>query len=288
MHARVAQVEAGDLPGRQPAVPRRLARPHPADHLHLTRAAPAEPTGSMLAPCSRLGHPAAVDDHVGAAGGRAEGPQHLVAGLALERAVAHVDRAAGVLAGDRSPGSTRRRVEPGGGQHRRQRHRRGAVVGVEPLVALLLRPRSGGTATSRGGSTSTATTAARRRAPSQRGVTSRLSTWPRYATYIGSPMTDLPAPRLLDRFGRAGRDLRVSVTDRCNLRCTYCMPAEGLRLAAQARDAHRRRDRAAGQRHGRRSASPRSGSPAASRCCAAAWSTSCAGSPRSSPGRGSR
>ncbi|HET7761331.1 MAG TPA: GTP 3',8-cyclase MoaA [Phycicoccus sp.] len=41
-------------------------------------------------------------------------------------------------------------------------------------------------------------------------------------------MTDLPAPRLLDRFGRTGRDLRVSVTDRCNLRCTYCMPAEGL------------------------------------------------------------
>ncbi len=41
-------------------------------------------------------------------------------------------------------------------------------------------------------------------------------------------MTDLPTPRLLDRFGRIGRDLRVSVTDRCNLRCTYCMPAEGL------------------------------------------------------------
>ena len=41
-------------------------------------------------------------------------------------------------------------------------------------------------------------------------------------------MTDLPEPRLLDRFGRIGRDLRVSVTDRCNLRCTYCMPAEGL------------------------------------------------------------
>jgi cyclic pyranopterin phosphate synthase len=29
-----------------------------------------------------------------------------------------------------------------------------------------------------------------------------------------------------DRLGRALRDLRVSVTDRCNLRCTYCMPAE--------------------------------------------------------------
>jgi cyclic pyranopterin phosphate synthase len=33
---------------------------------------------------------------------------------------------------------------------------------------------------------------------------------------------------LPDQFGRAARDLRVSVTDRCNLRCTYCMPAEGL------------------------------------------------------------
>ena len=33
---------------------------------------------------------------------------------------------------------------------------------------------------------------------------------------------------LADQFGRVARDLRVSVTDRCNLRCTYCMPAEGL------------------------------------------------------------
>ncbi|AUG76501.1 cyclic pyranopterin phosphate synthase [Kitasatospora sp. MMS16-BH015] len=36
-----------------------------------------------------------------------------------------------------------------------------------------------------------------------------------------------PAP-LVDRFGRVHTDLRVSLTDRCNLRCTYCMPAEGL------------------------------------------------------------
>src|SRR5215212_11898754 len=33
-------------------------------------------------------------------------------------------------------------------------------------------------------------------------------------------------PGLLDRFGRALRDLRISVTDRCNFRCTYCMPKE--------------------------------------------------------------
>jgi cyclic pyranopterin phosphate synthase len=33
---------------------------------------------------------------------------------------------------------------------------------------------------------------------------------------------------LSDSFGRVATDLRVSVTDRCNLRCAYCMPAEGL------------------------------------------------------------
>lgn len=36
-------------------------------------------------------------------------------------------------------------------------------------------------------------------------------------------MTDL-----VDSYGRTARDLRVSLTDRCNLRCAYCMPAEGL------------------------------------------------------------
>jgi len=33
---------------------------------------------------------------------------------------------------------------------------------------------------------------------------------------------------MLDTFGRSATDLRVSLTDRCNLRCTYCMPARGL------------------------------------------------------------
>lgn len=41
--------------------------------------------------------------------------------------------------------------------------------------------------------------------------------------------------RLLDRFGRAARDLRVSVTEKCSLRCTYCMPAEGLPAIARSR-----------------------------------------------------
>ena len=39
----------------------------------------------------------------------------------------------------------------------------------------------------------------------------------------------MPNTRTLDdQYGRTARDLRVSLTDRCNLRCTYCMPAEGL------------------------------------------------------------
>src|SRR5690606_2308106 len=33
-------------------------------------------------------------------------------------------------------------------------------------------------------------------------------------------------PAIQDAFGRPLRDLRISVTDRCNFRCTYCMPAE--------------------------------------------------------------
>ncbi len=33
---------------------------------------------------------------------------------------------------------------------------------------------------------------------------------------------------LVDSFGRVHRDLRISLTDRCSLRCTYCMPAEGI------------------------------------------------------------
>jgi cyclic pyranopterin phosphate synthase len=33
---------------------------------------------------------------------------------------------------------------------------------------------------------------------------------------------------LTDTHGRTVRDLRLSITDRCNLRCVYCMPAEGM------------------------------------------------------------
>ena len=34
---------------------------------------------------------------------------------------------------------------------------------------------------------------------------------------------------LRDSYGRVADDLRISITDRCNFRCIYCMPAEGLK-----------------------------------------------------------
>src|SRR5205807_8206903 len=42
------------------------------------------------------------------------------------------------------------------------------------------------------------------------------------------PVLDTPneAGPLLDTFGRVHNNLRISVTDRCNLRCVYCMPEE--------------------------------------------------------------
>jgi len=70
---------------------------------------------------------------------------------------------------------------------------------------------------------------------------------PRWATYAGAVTIQLGLPRrrggagpvqlpedrpavtgLVDPRGRLATDLRVSLTDRCNLRCTYCMPPEGL------------------------------------------------------------
>ncbi len=48
------------------------------------------------------------------------------------------------------------------------------------------------------------------------------------ATHDAAAAPTPAAGGLRDRFGRVAIDLRVSLTDRCNLRCTYCMPAEGL------------------------------------------------------------
>ncbi len=47
-------------------------------------------------------------------------------------------------------------------------------------------------------------------------------------TADSSDRSAAPEGALADTFGRVATDLRVSLTDRCNLRCSYCMPAEGL------------------------------------------------------------
>lgn len=49
-----------------------------------------------------------------------------------------------------------------------------------------------------------------------------------------APHSPLPTPHLIDQFGRVHTNLRVSVTDRCNLRCTYCMPEEVVFLDRSA------------------------------------------------------
>ena len=63
------------------------------------------------------------------------------------------------------------------------------------------------------------------------------------ATELGLPALRGAAPndparpadaRLVDSFGRVATDLRISLTDRCNLRCFYCMPAEGLEWMPRA------------------------------------------------------
>lgn len=42
-------------------------------------------------------------------------------------------------------------------------------------------------------------------------------------------------PMLTDRFGRQHHYLRLSLTDKCNLRCAYCMPCEGMQFAPASR-----------------------------------------------------
>jgi molybdenum cofactor biosynthesis enzyme MoaA len=44
----------------------------------------------------------------------------------------------------------------------------------------------------------------------------------------------MAAPPLTDSFGRVHDNLRVSVTDRCNIRCFYCMPESGVQFVRRA------------------------------------------------------
>jgi cyclic pyranopterin phosphate synthase len=57
--------------------------------------------------------------------------------------------------------------------------------------------------------------------------------------FVSGPRTPSQVPEsilgLADRYGRRATDMRLSLTDKCNLRCTYCMPAEGLEWLSKKR-----------------------------------------------------
>ena len=58
------------------------------------------------------------------------------------------------------------------------------------------------------------------------------STFDRVLHIMAVTQADLPRPAdvapLIDGLGRVHTNLRISVTDRCNIRCFYCMPEEGV------------------------------------------------------------
>ena len=54
----------------------------------------------------------------------------------------------------------------------------------------------------------------------------------------GNTINATSMPPLVDGFGRRHTSLRISVTDRCNIRCFYCMPAEGVVFRPQIGRAH--------------------------------------------------
>ena len=80
------------------------------------------------------------------------------------------------------------------------------------------------------------------RAPSEGAVAVAISVQPHRGTLdartnpeSGAVHQVMPiAGPLVDRYGRVHDDLRISVTDRCNLRCVYCMPEEGMTFLPRA------------------------------------------------------
>jgi cyclic pyranopterin phosphate synthase len=80
------------------------------------------------------------------------------------------------------------------------------------------------------------------RAPGQGAVAVAISVQPHRGTLdaratreTGANGQAMPvAGPLVDRYGRVHDDLRISVTDRCNLRCVYCMPEEGMTFLPRA------------------------------------------------------
>src|SRR5688572_20749503 len=54
----------------------------------------------------------------------------------------------------------------------------------------------------------------------------RAYPWEMFSESSATPVSTAASPVVRDGLGRGLTDLRLSVTDRCNFRCTYCMPKE--------------------------------------------------------------
>ena len=96
-----------------------------------------------------------------------------------------------------------------------------------------------------------------------------------------------PVGLLTDTRGRRLHDLRISVTDRCNFRCTYCMPKsvfdKDYAFLPQSLAAEFRGDHPTDPACSSATASRKSASPAANRCCASTSKRSSSSWPASSP-----
>ena len=210
----------------EPRARRDLVRSSPSRRWWTSRSTRSAPRTATAAQRPDLPAPALLHERDGVVGGL------LVGG-------GGVDLGAGAVALDRRPGGPRAwaPATPSGRSSSRSRRagRRGATLSMTGWPAGRRR---------RGGSRARRWPAAKPRSVSRtRSASERLGLPPpphaasvsapdgergrephRAAGYAGGMAMD----PLLDGHGRRIGDLRVSVTDRCNFRCQYCMPAEGL------------------------------------------------------------
>ena len=85
-----------------------------------------------------------------------------------------------------------------------------------------------------------------------------MRSWSFLTEMMAMDLMTAPTDRLIDRFGRVHNNLRISVTDRCNIRCIYCMP-EVVQFLPRSGAAELRGDRAVRPGRGRARASTSSG-----------------------------
>src|SRR5699024_7164529 len=181
-----------------PCGPRRRRPPGPVRHRPSSCPPPAVAPASRAPPRPR--RPTAPRSRPSASSRRAGGPP--VPAVRRPTPTPHTPPAAGACSGAPAPAA-----EPGA---------RGAARGTPPDP---VGPRTDRTGRARCAYPHGSRGAYTRRRGRRREVT---------VTVTDPRPTRPDTPLLVDTFGRTARDLRVSLTEKCSLRCTYCMPEEGL------------------------------------------------------------